>query len=244
MLRLAYSGGSNFLSERQARLQRQAKDRLILRFVITVSLAVFVLLTVYLVFNNIADNIAIHSRETVTPRAGMMEESGKAQAVIVQKETVYYAPGEGNFTPCIREGERVRRNIEAGIFVSSGGGKINVKVPATGVFTQNTDGLEKVFEGCTLTELGPEVFAYKSSKANPSGHYYAENAVFKIIDNFEPQGIVALLADKPPVGLKSKDHVLLQYNGLEPFQAQVLKINPVNEQYYLYLKKIISGLKL
>ena len=221
---------------RQERLHRREKSRRILKWIIIAGLSLVIIFLIVQIYHRTVESITRHNREIVEARTGFMEKTCQADAVILNDEKTYYAPGEGYFENSIYEGEKVRNGSEAGSFVPVNGNRVTVNVPATGIYTQHTDGLEKVFENTSLIEPGPDTFEYQIKVYGQDGHYYEGDPVFTIINNIKPAEMLVHISEKSPQVIHKDDNLVLRYKDVELGQARVQKIQYLDHQYYLYLK--------
>lgn len=224
------------MSRRQQRLYRREKTRLILRWLIAGSLTILVICLAINFCERALNSLARYNREVVSPQTGCLEETCQGDAIVMHDEETYYAPSEGYFENAVREGERVRVGSTAGFYSTVNGKRIKVEVPATGIYTKHTDGLENAFKHVPLEDLVPEAFAYKPSETVKSGHYYQGDAVFKIVDNIKPTEVLVRVQGLLPEQAGKDHEVVLRCGSRELGKALINRIIQLGPEHFLLLQ--------
>lgn len=212
------------MSRRQQRLNHRTRVRRVLYWAVTGSIAFLIIIVGMRFYSRAMETFFYYSREVVTPRMGSLEYSESADAIILNEEETYYAPAEGYFKNTVKEGERVGAGSTAGYFITVQGQRIKVTVPATGIYSEYTDGLEKAFKNIPLDSLAPTAFSYKIVRNTGDSHYYKDAPVFKIINNLKPVQLLVRLHHLPPAGMSIGSSVIIERNNMTIGKASIQRI--------------------
>ncbi len=218
------------MSERLTRLKRQKKQKLLVRRLLGLAALLLVVFALVITCRVVADRVSGLRVEVEETRKGVFEEIVTGSALVVQEETVIYAPEEGHFENLVRERERVRRGEVIGkFFTQDGGFSRKVTAPAAGVVIYHTDGLETLMTPATVENLRPQVFSYSIRLVRGLGAPVGRGEAFaKIVNNLKPNALVVRLTDKTDILTKGQQ-VEVRSRGKDLGKAQVVAVQQVED---------------
>jgi putative membrane fusion protein len=162
--------------------------------------------------------------EAVQVKASVLEDFRQAEFLVIRPETTVNAPFPGRFEKTRQDGERVARGALVGYLTKEGGTslekleKIEMKAPQAGMLSYETDGYEELFHPAVwpqpdldkLAELLKRLDGKNSGDAKKNGMVEAGQALFKIINNLEPEYLFAEINEDLPKEIKTNGSLELR----------------------------------
>ncbi|MGI6487683.1 MAG: HlyD family efflux transporter periplasmic adaptor subunit [Syntrophothermaceae bacterium] len=253
-------------TQRRERLQKEKRNRVLVRLVIVLLAAALVVAVGWNVYRQIAGKVTGMMIGVEHVQEGCLEDRVRAEAVVIHQETLIPSPGRGRLENLVLEGERVRKGSRVGNFYLQNGQSTTISAPISGVVSYRPDGLEEMLAQLDIEHPRSVVFSYQSAVSEEQElSYQSGQPLLKMVNNLTPtvlvvrfphhvlgeplqvgQVIEEVIWDKSRLGrgkvagLQSKDEQVVASLVLDSFCAEL--INQRRLEVDLIKKRYYGGL--
>ncbi|MEN6460874.1 MAG: HlyD family efflux transporter periplasmic adaptor subunit [Syntrophomonas sp.] len=226
------------MSLRQDREISRQRFKNILRWQIIIGGLFLLIFVLYNLYSYTVYSISKKNVEVVIGRYGSIGDEVAVKMVVLNEETTYYAPTEGHFENMVRENDKVRKNDLVGYFITASQQKQSMLAANAGMFTLQTDGLEKVFRSVNFATVTPEVFQYKQiTGLQLRGHCFTGDPIYKIVNNLKPTHLLIHFPEKNlKTTIKPGQQINVVYKGLKLNNATVKQEKRISKEIILLVE--------
>lgn len=176
-------------------------------------------------------------------QSGVLQDTIKLDAVVINRETAVLTPVEGKFFPALKEGERVRKGQQLGamlgVSLSSKDPIATINSPANGLLRLHLDGTEGLFtqenwEKLDLSQLTPPA----NDRTQQNSLVAAGGTVAVVVDNLTPTMLaLEVKADGEGQKVEGAKELWVQVKPDQPFvRATVMEQLRAGDKSRLLLK--------
>lgn len=210
---------------RKQRTKKKHIANFIIRFFLGVILIIVISFTLYKGGGYAFQKIIAKFINIEVVEYGVMQDSFNTTAIVLFEEDVWYAPSEGSFENTVREKEKVRIDTKVGYF-NTNRNKSLIKARVAGIFTKNVDGLEKALYSVNVDTVSDEIFEYKrKKKIDNKSNYYADEPVFKIINNLKGNKLLIKIPEEKYEKIKKVNSVRVIWQDINYGSAIIENIS-------------------
>ena len=223
------------MSIRKARLERQVKQKSLIRFALLAAVALLALGIMYQLTVNAHAAISRIVRDIELVEYGCLEDKLVGRAIVINHEEMVLAQNEGRFENMVKEGEKVSKGALLGYYVDAQG-KSALRAQLSGIYVSQTDGLEETFRTMSLQEVTSEVFNYKTSRAAGDRPIAAGQAIYKIVDSLQvTRLLIQFPGDKADFEISDQQTAKVLLAGKDLGKAVVTAIKQDSENIFVIM---------